>query len=339
MTAYKESACFVTYLLITLLSLTTFAIASEVVEPGETQQFTGGDDCVFTPFSDGLFKATNAKCVLPPARVEAAALLTVAGFNNDVTAFATLVTEFSVTSGNETVLGATVSAKVDWEGVLFGAGLLGAGASVRIEMFLVDDTTGTIKGQTVVMAKSQDSTGLKGIDIGGTRVRGDQSVSFKGSVVRGHQHSILLKLTCSAESGLIGLDVGCIFFNNVFLGVDLGGDPHAKWTELSITVEQDIFERLDQIDMKLEEMDDKLDSLLGGQNDIQRLLLTPHGRRSSELGDFPLHPEFVSDDASDIDAFCSTHERSGDCKRADWLDDESGSPRDCRWRGGACEAR
>jgi hypothetical protein len=111
-------------------------------------------------------------------------------------------------------------------------------------------------------------------------------------VVRGHDHSIQLRLTCQAESGLVGLDVGCIFYNDVF-GINLGGDPHAKWTELSITVEQDIFERLDQIDMKLDQMDGKLDQLDvklnqmdmkldqmdGKLDEAIELLITPQGRR------------------------------------------------------------
>lgn len=272
-------------LIITMLSFTTVVMASEIVAPGETQQFTGIDDCNFTPFTDTLFKGTGAGCV-SPARVEAFALLSIAAFNSDVTAFATSLAEFFVTSGggNESVLDATVSATVDWNGVLFGAGILGAGASVTIEMFLVDDTTGTVKGQIQVMKKEQDSTGLKGIDIGGTRVRDSRTFSFNGSVVRGHNHSIRMKLTCKAESGLIGLDVGCIFLDNV-LGFDVGGDPHAKWTDLSITVEQDIFERLDQIDEKLEQMDQKLDEINNKQDDVIKLLLTPQGRRSSELID------------------------------------------------------
>lgn len=283
----KSSGRQVLSLLVIMLSATAAVRASETVEPGETQSFLEGDRCDFTPFVDTLLKGTAAFC-LPPARVEAYAILSLAGFNNDVTAFATLFTDFSVTPGNEVVLGATVSATVDWDGVLFGAGILGAGASVKIEMTLVDDTTGTIKGSTVVMSKAQDKTGLKGIDIGGTRVSGSREISFEGSVVRGHSHSIQMKLTCSAESGLIGLDVGCVFFNDLIFGIDLGGDPHVKWTELSITVEQDLFERLDQIDLKLEGLDRKL-------NEVIRLLLTPQGRRSSDLiecdldeCDFPL---------------------------------------------------
>lgn len=266
------------------------ALAFEVVDPGETQVFTAADRCAGTPFEDTVFKGTNSTCV-DPARVEAAAILSVAAINSDVTAFSTVFTDFRVSGSNNSVLDATVSATIDWNGVLFGAGVLGAGAAVKIELLLVDESDGAIKARTEVLNKRQDSTGLKGIDVGGTRVTGGEQVSLRGSVVRGHLHSIQLKLTCSAESGLIGLDVGCIFMNDVF-GINLGGDPHAKWTSLSITVEQDIFDRLDQIDAKLLEieakidaLDDRIDLLDAKLDEIIRLLLTPQGRRSTDFLD------------------------------------------------------
>ena len=266
------------------------AVASEVVEPGETQVFTAADRCDGTPFEDTVFRGTNSACV-PPARVEATAILSVAALNSNVTSFSTAFTDFTVTGTNGAVLDASVSATVDWDGVLFGAGIAGAGARVKLELILFDETDGAVKGSTVIVDQKQDSATLVGIDVGGTRFTGSEEVSLTGTVVRGHDHSLQLKLTCGAESGLVGLDVGCVFMNDVF-GINLGGDPHAKWTSLSITVEQDIFERLDQIDAKLEGLDDKLDEVI-------RLLLTPQGRRSTtfldcddedddEVCDFPL---------------------------------------------------
>jgi hypothetical protein len=55
----------------------------------------------------------------------------------------------------------------------------------------------------------------------------------------------------------------------------------------------------------------------------------------------PGTPEGAEVDASgcELDAFCSLHERGGVCTSADWQNDESGNPRDCRWRRNACEAR
>ena len=266
------------------------AAAAEVVDPGETQVFTAADRCAGTPFEDTVFVGTNSACV-PPARVEAAALLSIAALNSNVTSFSTVFSDFLVTGDNGSVLDASVSATVDWDGVLFGAGIAGAGARVKIELILFDETDGTVKGSTVILDQAQDSTTLVGIDVGGTRLAGSADVSLTGTVVRGHEHSLQFKLTCGAESGVVGLDVGCIFMNDVF-GINLGGDPHAKWTSLSITVEQDILEILERIEERIGGLDDKLDEVI-------RLLLTPQGRRSTtfldcddedddEVCDFPL---------------------------------------------------
>lgn len=265
---------------------TSPALSAEIVEPGETQVFTAIDRCDGTPFEDTIFRGTNSACV-EPARVEAAAILSVAAINSNVTAFSTVFADFLVSGDNGSVLDATVSAAIDWDGVLFGAGVLGAGARVKVELILFDETDGVVKASREVVNRAQDSTGLKGIDIGGTRFAGAEEVSLQGTVVRGHEHSIQLKLTCAAESGLVGLDVGCIYMNDVF-GINLGGDPHAKWTSLSITVSQDIFERLDEIEAKIDLLDDKMDEVI-------RLLLTPQGRRSTT---------FLDCDDEDDDGVC-----------------------------------
>ena len=61
----------------------------------------------------------------------------------------------------------------------------------------------------------------------------------------------------------------------------------------------------------------------------------------------PGTPEGAEIDASgcDLTGFCAIQgsglpwpEAKRECKAADWFDDESGKPRDCRWRRGACEA-
>lgn len=281
------------------LVLMVFAMpvhAIEYVSPGETRSFATADRCEGTPYLDSLLKGTDSRCVLEDGRAESGAMLTVSAGNSDVSAYSTVFSDFYVYGTVETVLDASVSADVAWNGVLFGAGLLGAGANVEITMSLVDETTGTVKGITTVVTKAQDSTGLKGIDVGGTRFNGSKSINFPATVVRGHDHSIRLTVTCNAESGLIGLDVGCIFFSD-FFGLGLGSNNYARWTALSITVEQDIWERFDQIDAKLEQMDEKLDDmnekldvLEEGQQEIVelekesiRLLLIPQGRRETDV--------------------------------------------------------
>ena len=54
----------------------------------------------------------------------------------------------------------------------------------------------------------------------------------------------------------------------------------------------------------------------------------------------PATPEGFEVDAGGcaLEEFCAIQERANDCTKADWQDDESTNPRDCRWRKGACEA-
>jgi hypothetical protein len=77
----------------------------------------------------------------------------------------------------------------------------------------------------------------------------------------------------------------------------------------------------------------------------------PNGDESSHSSDgddvadgndlCPGTPEGAEVDASgcELNAFCSLQERNAVCLSADWQDDESRTPRDCRWRHRACEAR
>jgi hypothetical protein len=270
--------------LLAMLGVTSGAMAQVNIQPGETHEFEFWDRCIASPDKFGN-EIRTAYCV-QPNQVEASAHLLVGAIGKNLTSNAISVMDFRVTQhlGNETVLDATVSATVDWKGILYGLGVLGAGASVTIEMFLVDETTGTTKGQFQVMEKEQDSTGLKGIDIGGTVVSGDRTFSFNGSVVRGHSHSIRMKLSCQAESGLIGADIACAFLDTPVL---LGG--HAKWTQLAITIEQDIVELLNKIEQKTDRNYDEIlenrDAILENRDAILetiRLQNTPTGLRNSE---------------------------------------------------------
>jgi len=97
-----------------------------------------------------------------------------------------------------------------------------------------------------------------------------------------------LKVTTKAESGLIGLDVGSIFQSNVF-GLDLG-ERYVRWTSLSIAIEQDVSEtlariegKIDALDGKLSAMDDKLSAMDHKLNEIILMLLTPQGKRTTDV--------------------------------------------------------
>ena len=270
--------------LIAAIVFSSPAWSGGTVSPGETHMFTEADRGDGTPFFDSVLKGTNSFWIPQESRAESIAILTIAAFNSTVSAFGSVITDFDVTSGSngaETVLDATVSADVEWNGVLFGAGILGAKAVVTIEMFLVDETTGLTTAQTLVVSKSQDSTGLKGIDVGGTVFSGTKKVTFAGKVVRGHMHSLALKVTCEANSGLIGLDVGCVFFDNAAgLGIVNG---FAKWNNLAITVEQDLFDLLVNIQASIDDLQADVDVIRERQLEEIRLLTTPQGRRQTDV--------------------------------------------------------
>ena len=276
-------------LLVTSLAATQ-STAQVFVDPGQSVSFTEASRCEGTPFSDTLLKGTNSFCDPTLKQAEAACVMSVGAIKTQVESFSSVITDFGVPAGESggTVLDATVSADVEWNGVLFGASVIGGGASVEIEMFLVDDFTGIVTGKTTIEKKEQDSTGLEGIDVGGTVFTGNSKVSFPAKVTRGNAHSIHLKLTTKAKSGLVGLDVGSIFMNNVF-GLGLG-DRYVRWTSLSIAVEQDLSETLARIEGKIDELDDKVEALDaklstmdGKLNEIILLLLTPQGLRSTDV--------------------------------------------------------
>jgi len=252
----------------------------KAISPGTTYHFVSADncDCSGTAYYEGTLKRTSSRCVYDQNRAEAAAALFVSAINYDVTAFDTLHTCFYVSGTKPTVLDATVSANIEWDGILYGAGVLGAGASVAIDLYLVDTTDHVIKASTRIMQEAQDSIGLKGIDVGGSPVSGSKAVSMKGTVVRGHQYTIQMKVTTFAETGLVGASIGSIF------EADLGlGDHYVKWNELAITISDDINEKLDQLlqgqeELKQgqEEIKQKIDD---HDADIKKLLKTPEGRR------------------------------------------------------------
>lgn len=246
----------------------TALMATETVDPGETVQFEKWDDCYHPQRVDKFPRTRDGWCI-SPNRMEAFAFIFAGLANRSIEGRVTQAMEFDVSSGagDGNVLDATVSGKVKWQGVLFGAGILGAETSFRIEAFLVDETAGVTKGQTVVVTKKQESTGIKGVDVGGTRVSGNKSFSFPATVVRGHRHSIRLKLTCEVETGIIGGELGCLFTNDT--DWDFPADKHVKWNELSLTVAQDDSEEMAVIQYKLDE--------------IIRLLHTRRYDRSSDI--------------------------------------------------------
>lgn len=261
------------------------------VSPGETRRFSQADDGDGTEFYSSLLSSTDCRFIPADSSAEASAILGLGALNYTLTSYCSVFTDFGITSassGAETVLDATVSAEVEWAGILFGASFLGSGASVTVEMALIDMSVsppaGVPTGQIQVVSKSQEGASLIGLDVGGTFVSGARTVSFPGKVVRGHNYAIELRVTCELESGILGGDLGCIFQSGDPFGLGLANaDRFAKWNSLSITVEQDINERFDILEAKIDALDAKVDALDTKLDEVLRLLHTPPGLRETDV--------------------------------------------------------
>jgi hypothetical protein len=268
--------------LVLLVFLTTTPVYAlpNTAEPGETTEFIQWDDCDGTPNDNGVFTETLSACEHPD-KIAASAALTVGAFSTKVTSFATAFHDFRVgeSDDNETVLNATVSVDINWEGNLFG-GIGGEGAEgvVAIEVSLLDISGGNemTMGQTEVFQKTHNGATIT--------VKGSNSISFPATVVRSHRHSILVTITCIAQTGAFGVAAGCDFFPGA-----LNSDKFVQWRNLSITIEQDINDRFDRIDenlaiieSKIDDINVKIDALEATSLEIIRLLHTPTGRRASD---------------------------------------------------------
>lgn len=244
---------------------------AQFVDPGGPPlEFTEGQFCIWSGPDDRLLADAFGDCDAALNRVEVSTLIYLGAVNMDLSSYTSVYNDFTVNGDSGATLDAIVTAEVDWHGLLHGLGVAGSGASVKLEMFLWDQ--GAITGSKTVMSKAQAGIELVKIGIGGTVVRGSDLISFPAKVVRGHTHTIEMRLTCQSEIGLIGGDVACEF------GVDGPSDGlyHAKWTRLSVSVEADINDRFDTLEAKIDALDSKLDEVL-------RLLHTPPGLRETEV--------------------------------------------------------
>jgi hypothetical protein len=276
----RSTVAWVPLLPLVFLATTAVYALPDTAEPGETTEFTQWDDCDGTPYESGVFVETLSACEHPD-KIAASAALTIGAFSTKITSFATAYHDFRVgdEDDNETVLNATVSADINWEGNLFGGiGGEGAEGEVAIEFSLLDISGGNemTMGQTEVFQKTYNGAQIT--------VKGSNSVSFPATVVRSHRHSILVTLTCTAQTGALGVAAGCGFFPDA-----LNSDKFVQWRNLSITIEQDINDRFDTIDenlaiieSKIDDINVKIDALEATSLEIIRLLHTPTGRRASD---------------------------------------------------------
>jgi hypothetical protein len=337
---------------LTLLVLPAASFAAVDIDPGTTESDLAADggnileECADTA-------TETCTVVINDAGNEVGALVDVTEDGSGI-ASGEVFTDFNITGiGGGALIGSSLSAAVDVSGVLSGLGPK-AFASVKVSLEVTDTTAGVlVAAETVVDDSIADGT----IPVSGTN-----AVAMPLPLNSGHSYRISLVIEVQAV-GSPGDAAGAIsdFVNTASwsgLSVTAGLDPFALIAELDARIAQ-LETDLGDLDETVEELREDFDNhghayLTGkgtGHNNTEvqtgAPLLSPgapvEDADGVENGDdlCPGTPEGVEVDANGcgIDAFCSLQDRISVCSSADWQDDESRNPRDCRWRRGACEAR
>jgi hypothetical protein len=264
-------------------------------------------------------------------------------------------TDFNITGiKSGALVGSYLSAEVDVSGVLSGLGPK-AFASVKASLEVKDTTADVvIAAETVVDDSIADGT---------IPVSGVNAVAMSLPLSSGHSYRVSLIIEAQAV-GSPGDAAGAIsdFVNTASwsgLSVTAGLDPFALIAKLDARVSE-LETDLGDLDETVEELREDFDNhshtyLTGkgtGHNNSEAATGAPLLEEPGEPVDdndgvdsgsdlCPGTPEGAEVDANgcELEAFCSLHERIAVCNSADWQDDESRTPRDCRWRRSACEVR
>ncbi len=260
--------------------------------PGTTYQLssdsTGGldsDDCALLNVCGGWYK--------PAGREIQAGVLIGANFNLGVvkgnsikSASAWVDSRFRVAPGENRTVTAQISGTVEWLGILFGGGLGQAKPSVKIEASLYDETAGNpVHGVVVHENTCQDLILISACSF---TDRNSRPLTLQADVIRGHTYRIRLQVTCHANAGVLGVDVGCIYMAND-LG-KFGEDGYVKHSAYTLTIGDDIVELLknlkatvQQLQEQVEELNETTRVIKARQLDSIRLQHTPNGRRSTGI--------------------------------------------------------
>jgi hypothetical protein len=165
-----------------------------------------------------------------------ASVISVAGGN--VTSFAFLYNEFKVTGDTPRAVSAQISATAKWNGKLIVGGLGGANASADIALTLIDVTAGfrQVGAVSILSAKATQPISVP-IPGGSSQTEsGEQAISFRADLVRGHTYRLQFRLDCAAD-GTAGTAASEFH--------DDGGE--AKLSNLTVQVGADTVELLEMI--------------------------------------------------------------------------------------------
>ena len=351
-----------------LLALPAAALAAVDIDPGTTASDLAAEGgTVLEECPDSATQTCTV--VINEADNEVGALVDVTDEGSGV-ASGEVFTEFNITGEEGALIGSFLSAVVNVSGVLSALGPE-ALASVEASLEVTDTTDGVlIAAETVVNETIAD---------GKIPVAEKSVVAMSLPLNRGHSYRVSLILEAGAVAGVGGVgDVGSAlsdFLDTASwsdLSVTAGRDPFALIAIIDARLDQletdvaALEERVDGIETDIEELDENVEQLREDFDNHSHTYLTGkgtgHNNTETETGVPLLPPGEPADDEDgaesdndlcpgtpegaevdangcELDAFCSLQERSSVCSSADWQDDESRNPRDCRWRRGACEAR
>jgi hypothetical protein len=348
-----------------LLVLPVAGLAAVDIDPGTTASDLAADggnileECPDTP-------TEMCTVVINAADNEVGALVDVTDEGSGV-ASGEIFTDFNITGEEGELVGSFLSAVVDVSGVLSGLGPKGL-ASVKASLVVTDTTAGMlVAAETVVNDRVVD---------GIIPVSEKNTVAMQLPLNRGHSYRVSLILEARAVGSAGDVDGALSDFIKTArwfgLSVTAGRDPFALIAIIDARLDQletdvaALEERVDGIETDIEELDEKVEELREDFDNHSHTYLTGkgtgHNNTEAETGAPLLPPGEPVDDVDGIegvddlclgtpegaevdvngcgiDAFCSLQERISVCSSADWQDDESRNPRDCRWRRGACEAR
>ena len=337
-----------------LLALPVAAVAAVDIDPGTTASDLVADDGnIIEECTDTATETCTV--VINAAGNEVGALVEATADGTGV-ASGEVFADFNITGdGGGALVGSVLSAEIDVTGVLNGLGP-NAFASVKAALQVRDTTSDVLIAAETV---ADDSV------TGGSRsLSGANTVVLPLALTSGHSYRVSLMIRAQA-TGSSGDAAGAVsdFVNTASwsgLSVTAGADPFALIAQLEARVDG-IEADLGELDQKVEQLREDFDNhshtyLTGkgvGHNNTEVETGTPvlpDGEPGDDVDDddgvaseddlCPGTPEGAEVDASgcELAAFCSLQERATVCARADWMGDEPRSPRDCRWRSGACEA-
>jgi hypothetical protein len=301
----RASLCIVFATLVLGNSRTSWAQVS--IAPGETHVFGDPFPGCQSDVGNGITSGGTCGTDSDPKNLLIGTALSVS-VAESVSIRGVLSHPFTVTGTNPTVLDATVSASISWNGRLFAGGVAGTSSAVSLRLVLQDTTTNAIAGSATLHSESCQGTILTACERNDS---GSTSGGFPAKVTRGHSYELFLEARCSSDSGLVGTNANCLYLPNAILSIFGPAHGRVRLDAASIAIQPDLFELIKNLNDKVDALQSSVDALQHSVDGIRvvvdgnslkldetiRLLNTPPGQRSSDLPacdgvpcDFPNHP-------------------------------------------------